>query len=172
MVWISDLSHLSGPHRHWKAASAPQSAPMLHTTVCEFIFPHLTSCCSAFLHNRMAWSANSNGHKGCKEDREMCCPALSRIALSASTAHWKFQTGISIFAILPCRLEGRRFCQCLRRAPHPLLNPPFKPFSCFSTNTNPTTVWHLDVTANTPHAVAAALASYISHHHLYAHLER
>lgn len=42
----------------------------------------------------------SNGDEGCREGREMCCPAHSRTALSAFVAHWKFQTGVSIPTIL------------------------------------------------------------------------
>lgn len=86
----------------------------------------------------------------------MCCPALSGKALSAFAAHWKFQTGISIPAILPHRLEERWFCPCLQGAPHPLLNPSFKPLFCVSSNTKLTAVWHLDVAAIPPHAMVTA----------------
>lgn len=97
----------------------------------------------------------SNGQKGCVGGREMCCPALSRRAPSAFVAHWKLQTGIYTPAILPHRLEERWFCQRLQGA-HPILNPSFKPLFCFSSTTELTAVWQLDVTAIAPHAVGAA----------------
>jgi len=107
----------------------------------------------------------------------MCCPALSRRALSAFVAHWKFQADISIPAILPHRLEERWFCQDLQGASHPLSNPSFKPLLCFSSNIKLTAVWHLDVTAIAPiqwwlPTILGALAACLPHHHLSACLER
>lgn len=94
-----------------------------HQCCTQYFYVYFSSSNQQLL---FSFPTQQDGHKGCRGGMSICCPALSRRALS--TSHWRFQTGI-ISAILPHRLEEGWICQCLQGAPHPLLNPSFKPLS-------------------------------------------